>query len=212
MNRRLLATVSKSQSSPRILAGVILKRNPIVLRDPTSFEKAYADYRREFTQETSAPYNSDYFEAELRNGPSKSSKSKSSSSASTAVGEESKVKYMERDGDDTDQSRLDRLMSRSLYLTVREGVAGKWVFPCSPVEGEESLVEVCASDLCGLVKFNGDIYLNFGTRPLDEVYGSSLGRKWVFGLSVMHLWDTMEVRMRKLVAIRFVSSVIIRIQ
>jgi hypothetical protein len=146
MFRRAFSTAAATTTPaarPCIMAGVILKRNPIVVRDPTSFEKAYADYRRESIHQASAPYNADYFEAELRNSPSKTSKDKSSASNSGSA-EDSSVRYMERKGDDSDRTRLDRLMTRSLYLVTRQqnSPTGKWTFPQGIVEAEESLVEV----------------------------------------------------------------------
>ena len=48
------------------------------------------------------------------------------------------------EGDElADRMRLDRQGGRTLYLVVRRGVGGEWMFPTGEVVGRESLYQVC---------------------------------------------------------------------
>lgn len=147
---RRFASLASNKKQP-IYAGIILKRNPIVLRDPSDFEAAYSEYKRDNLLKTAAPYNADFFEAELRTG---SSRTQSSSKEKV----EDPVQYMERleeiDADNGGDTRLDRQMTRSLYLAVKQRTDGKWRFPFAAVKSEESLVEVRFCALYQYVLYN----------------------------------------------------------
>jgi large subunit ribosomal protein L46 len=128
MIRRCMAT----QSATRIAAGVILKRNPVILRAPNAFEEAYAGFA------ASAPtvaYDASFFESD-KTMPKRTDDSKMEqmpfaprSTVADAAG---------------DVKSLDRKLDRSVYLVVKKPRSHHaWQFPQGGIQADEALHEVC---------------------------------------------------------------------
>lgn len=55
------AATSSGSSSTKIISSLILSRPPVVLREPTSFEKAYHDYNRQLSEALQQPFPKDFY-------------------------------------------------------------------------------------------------------------------------------------------------------
>lgn len=136
---------------PEIKAGVIVKRAPLLLRQPTDYEIAYNNYQRQLSQQMDAPYRRDFFEAERMQRRVATQGDESSATQNDSH----RVDYTPRSDPkvDADQSRSDRMMDRSLFLVVRKPRdRHAWQFPQGKSEGEESLRQTAERELkeeCG---------------------------------------------------------------
>lgn len=52
---------SASSSSNKIISSLILSRPPVILREPSSFEKAYHDYNRQLSEALQQPFPKDFY-------------------------------------------------------------------------------------------------------------------------------------------------------
>lgn len=55
------AANASSSSSAKIISSLILSRPPIILREPTSFEKAYHEYNRQLSEALQQPFPKDFY-------------------------------------------------------------------------------------------------------------------------------------------------------
>ena len=164
------STTTTTTTQRTIKAGIILKRNPVLLRQPTDYEVAHHRFQSDvlFPQER-FPYRKDFFES-ARNNRKPSANAKGNQRKQSGVGHD------DDDGDDDDESskqnlvpyvsrelsqelaslplaeqrkRLDRELTRTLYLLVKKPRnQHAWQFPQGHVESDESLREVGCID-CG---------------------------------------------------------------
>ena len=151
---RSFATLSRRQHD--IKAGIILKRIPIVLRQPTDYEIAHHRYERHESYLKDAPYRPDFFESErIRRTPTASSLSDEDVQAQEAESKrENAVQYGDRSSSNNDSMQtLHRHLDRTLYLVVRKPRSQyAWQFPQGHVNEQESLREAAERELkeeCG---------------------------------------------------------------
>jgi large subunit ribosomal protein L46 len=126
--RRFIATAA--QPTTRIAAGIILKRNPVMLRTPTNFEVAHAQFRN---RDQGVPYNASFYESD-KTMPRRSSDA------------EAELPFISRvtDADaKRDEKSMERALDRSLYLVVKKNRSEHaWQFPQGGLEPNEALHEV----------------------------------------------------------------------
>ena len=142
--------------SPKIHVGLLLKRNPVILRDLTPFETSYYSYRHNLQQNEARPFNPKFY---IKKGTAAEPRWRAAQEAARKEAEETGAPYLpkqpreeelkdvklaerETEADRTnDVKSLNRALQRTLYLVVK-GKSG-WEFPASPLAGEELLHEVC---------------------------------------------------------------------
>ncbi|TKY88152.1 hypothetical protein EX895_002862 [Sporisorium graminicola] len=91
------ATSASSSSSTKIISSLILSRPPVVLREPSSFEKAYHEYNRQLSEALQQPFPKDFYfkkgsAAEKRFEEDQTSSPQGFSAIATAAGSASKGK------------------------------------------------------------------------------------------------------------------------
>ncbi|KAJ3052159.1 54S ribosomal protein L17 mitochondrial [Rhizophlyctis rosea] len=148
---RSLATAT---STPKIHVGLLLKRNPVILRDLTPFETSYYSYRHNLIQNEARPFNPKFY---IKKGTAAEPRWHAAQEAARKEAEETgapyfpkqpreeelkDVKLAERETEAdraNDVKSLNRALQRTLYLVVK-GESG-WEFPATPLTGEELLHE-----------------------------------------------------------------------
>lgn len=94
---------SASSSSIKIISSLILSRPPVILREPTSFEKAYHEYNRQLSEALQQPFPKDFyfkkgsaaekrFEEDQASSPQGFSAIAAAASGSASKGKSSKAK------------------------------------------------------------------------------------------------------------------------
>ncbi|TPX70821.1 hypothetical protein SpCBS45565_g01488 [Spizellomyces sp. 'palustris'] len=171
--KRYLATAAPS----KIRVGILLKRNPVILRKLTEFEHAYYTYRESLEQAESRPFHREFY---FKKGSTAEQRWLDAQDAAATAAERleggrtplvqprdeelagletaERVTEADKGGD---VKSLDRALERTLYLVVKKADNGSWEFPAGPLEGEEVLHEGA-------------------TRHLHSEVGSSL-ETWVVG-------------------------------
>ncbi|KAJ3040340.1 54S ribosomal protein L17 mitochondrial [Rhizophlyctis rosea] len=145
-----------TQTTPKIHIGILLKRNPILLRPLTPFETTYYTYRQSLSNSESRPFDKDFY---FRKGTAALDKWEAAQAQAQKNAERSGQPYVpvqvreeemakvnvasrETEADRSgDVGSLDRALERTVYLVVK-GEGGRWEFPAGPVDGEEFLHEV----------------------------------------------------------------------
>ncbi|KAJ3023235.1 54S ribosomal protein L17 mitochondrial [Thoreauomyces humboldtii] len=164
--KRCLATAaSASPTSSRSTAhvGILLKRDPVVLRDLTPFEHAYYAYRDSLEQGEARPFNPDFY---FKKGSSAEQRWTAAQQAAVPQRGEVKPRLVQpRDEEISnlaaasrvteadakkDMKSLNRALHRTLYLVTRKAsgpAKGKWELPSGRVEGDEVLREAADRSL-----------------------------------------------------------------
>ncbi|KAF9391189.1 54S ribosomal protein L17 mitochondrial [Podila verticillata] len=163
----------------RIIAGAVLSRQPLILRDLTPFEQEYFTYQKNLQRDNAAPFGAEFYfkkgsVAERRwkqqesersgNATSASSKGKEASSQleeelseeDRVAALESKIAFNDRvtEADRKNDVRsLERALARTLYLIVKKPrEQHAWQFPQGGVHVCENLQEAAGRELqeeCG---------------------------------------------------------------
>ncbi|KAG0040925.1 54S ribosomal protein L17 mitochondrial [Podila clonocystis] len=166
-------------NSNRIIAGAVLSRQPLILRDLTPFEQEYFTYQKSLERDNAAPFGAEFYfkkgsvaerrwkqqEAERSgNAISASSKGKETSSQleeelseeDRVAALESKIAFNDRvtEADRKNDTRsLERALARTLYLIVKKPrEQHAWQFPQGGVHVCENLQEAAGRELqeeCG---------------------------------------------------------------
>jgi hypothetical protein len=153
--RRFLAQ-SATTKNYKIKVGILCKRPPMLLRTPTPFESAYAHYQSSspLNHALQVPYNADFFVTERRFGSEKDSSADGGEGG--LMGNEDAVVRgaVERETGSSvkDVKRLDRSMTRSLYLVLQSATDGQWHFPQGGLQGEEALHEVRCESMAYILR------------------------------------------------------------
>ncbi|KAI3644206.1 hypothetical protein MP228_010370 [Amoeboaphelidium protococcarum] len=126
--------VHNKLNAPRIKAGVILKRPPLILREPSEFERIFAaQYRLPQQHQQAFKYDTTFFEGEDGAAKIKNAQQQALQSKDGVIADEELRETVERelskmdvksnprhnDQVDLDVHRLDRKLDRSLYLIVQ---------------------------------------------------------------------------------------------
>ena len=127
-----------SSSHPTISAGVLLKRPPILLRTPSTFETHYAQFSRQ--NSVSFGYNTEFFNLKINTDDDNDDKDASSKTNTKSVSNERHV-----NGDK--MQNLNREPSRSLYLLFKTD-SNDWTLPITAIGSYPSLHE-CIQDQLG---------------------------------------------------------------
>lgn len=155
--RRCLATAAPS--SPKTHVGILLKRDPVILRSLSEFEHAYYQYREALEQAESRPFSHEFY---FKKGSTAEQRWQAAQEAAAAAAERlengqpplvqprdeelSGLKRAERITEvdkKGDVRSLDRALDRTLYLVVkRPENEGSWELPAGALEDEEMLHEV----------------------------------------------------------------------
>lgn len=109
-----------------LFAGAIVKRNPIILRQPKPLELEYHLHTSKLMQINSIPYCTQFFEAD-RLLKSKATFIESAAAPACASDDEGALR------------RLDRKLYDALYLIIKRD---QWEFPYGPIQDHETLREV----------------------------------------------------------------------
>ncbi|KAG0342489.1 54S ribosomal protein L17 mitochondrial [Podila horticola] len=163
----------------RVIAGAVLSRQPLILRDLTPFEQEYFTYQKNLERDNAAPFGAEFYfkkgsvaerrwkqqEAERSgNAASASSKGKEVSSQleeelseeDRVAALESKIAFNDRvtEADRKNDVRsLERALARTLYLIVKKPrEQHAWQFPQGGVHVCENLQEAAGRELqeeCG---------------------------------------------------------------
>ncbi|KAF9425366.1 54S ribosomal protein L17 mitochondrial [Podila epigama] len=160
----------------RIVAGAVVSRQPLILRDLTPFEKEYFTYQKSLERDNAAPFGAEFYfkkgsvaerrwkqqEAE-RLGTSAQSSASESESGVDELSEEDRVASLENkiafndrvtEADQkNDVHSLERALTRTLYLIVKKPrEQHAWQFPQGGVHVCENLQEAAGRELqeeCG---------------------------------------------------------------
>ena len=128
------------------MVGVLLKRNPVILRELTPFEQAYMIYRSDREQMESRPFDHTFY---FKKGSLAEKKwleaqqtieDEASGLKQPAEEELEKLQVASRstEADATSNTdTLDRSLDRTLYFVVEKN--GRWIFPQAPVASDELL-------------------------------------------------------------------------
>jgi len=148
------------ESKYRIMAGAILRRNPLTLRAPSEFQKAYEDYREVIQAEYSrgvfdimTPHKQELLRME---SGEKGTQAKVRNDRPVVLSEELHERYQLAE---KNPRSLMRKLDRKLYLVVQDELGG-WRFPSWPVASSETpihrLVAQNLSDLLGINSVESD--------------------------------------------------------
>ncbi|KAJ3299412.1 54S ribosomal protein L17 mitochondrial [Borealophlyctis nickersoniae] len=183
LSRRTLATTS---SPSKIHVGVLLKRDPVVLRDLTEFEEAYYRFRQGLERSEARPFNKTFH---IKKGTSAEARwiaaQEAAAKAAEAMGvkdpslaplvqpREAELKgvafspRVTKADEDGAVTSLDRQLQRTLYLVVKGKGKGKWEFPAGELRGEELLHEAAPRQLGDEVGTAMDTWF-VGTAPVGH--------------------------------------------
>ncbi|KAI8818519.1 uncharacterized protein EV422DRAFT_551194 [Fimicolochytrium jonesii] len=155
--KRHLATAAPS--TPHV--GILLKRNPIILRTLSEFEHAYLAYRDSLEHSESRPFDPSFYFKKGSTAEKRWVDAQEQQAETVTVEEGEKIPLVQpRDELSTDEiaprrtkadevrdmKSLDRALERTLYLVVKRKDGG-WRFPAGKLEGQEVLSEGAARHL-----------------------------------------------------------------
>ncbi|KAI8917074.1 39S mitochondrial ribosomal protein L46-domain-containing protein [Powellomyces hirtus] len=173
--RRCLATAAGASQKPHV--GILLKRDPIILRQLTEFEHAYYAYRDSIEQGESRPFNPEFY---FKKGSTAEQRWLAAQESATEKTPSGKLRIVQPRDEEVgsldaanrateadakkDMKSLDRALDRTLYLVVKRAAGpmkGTWQLPSGALEADEVLHDGA-------------------TRHLHEEVGSAL-ETWVVG-------------------------------
>lgn len=189
--RNASTAASSLSNSYRVVAGIVLARNPIITRDPTPFEEEYYAYQQRLEDEAAAPFPTDFYfkkgsvaekkwleqEAErkqrLKTGKVANKAPESSQEEDTASGQQTEEIFTlaprRSKADETnDMKALDRAMQRTLYLIVKKPrEQHAWQFPQGGLEKDEHLHQAAFRELTEECGEDIDVWL-VGRAPIGH--------------------------------------------
>jgi large subunit ribosomal protein L46 len=152
------STVASSASNSTVKVGLLLRRNPLILRELTEFERAYYKYREDKLRKEARHFDHEFYfkkgsvaeqrwlQAQKAVGadPLRPSPTRSHSEelAVALAGLAERTTEADSKGD---EASLDRRLDCTLYLAceIADSKSGsKWVLPDGSLQGEELLHEV----------------------------------------------------------------------
>ncbi|KAJ3332507.1 hypothetical protein HDU76_014008 [Blyttiomyces sp. JEL0837] len=152
-----------SQASPsKISVGLLVKRNPVVLRDFSQFESFYYKYREDIDREVARNFQHDFYfkkgslaeqrwlkaQSDAGSEPSRPHPTRAHdedllSAIKALASRKSKADV------EGDVKSLDRDLQRSLYLLVQSKKLDSWILPAGEIEDKELLHEAADRVLQG---------------------------------------------------------------
>ncbi|CAG8598400.1 2456_t:CDS:2, partial [Acaulospora colombiana] len=169
----------------RIVAGIVLTRSPVILRDPHPFEREYYLYQQRLEQIHAPPFPVDFYfkkgsvaEKKWREKRERE-KVESLSAFGASKGDLKSEKFDDESSDEgvkiasrvtladmkNDVKSLDRVLQRTLYLIVKKPRdEHSWQFPQGGVEKPETLLQTATRELKEECGSNMDIWF-VGRRP-----------------------------------------------
>ncbi|KAJ3173602.1 54S ribosomal protein L17 mitochondrial [Geranomyces variabilis] len=163
ISRRYLATASAAAAASPPYVGILLKRNPVILRQLTEFEHAYYAYRDSIQQGEARPFNPEFYfkkgsTAEQRWFAAQESAVEKTPSGTIQLVQprEEELSALETASRTTaadaagDMKSLDRALDRTLYLVVRRASGprkGEWQLPSGQIKDDELLHEAATRHL-----------------------------------------------------------------
>ncbi|CAG8630073.1 9952_t:CDS:2 [Acaulospora morrowiae] len=169
----------------RIVAGIVLTRSPVILRDPHPFEREYYLYQQRLEQIHAAPFPIDFYfkKGSVAEKRWKEKRERERIETLSSFGirqiELKQENADEETGDEdvtiasritpadvnNDHKSLDRALQRTLYLIVKKPRdKHSWQFPQGGVEKPETLLQTATRELKEECGDNMDIWF-VGRRP-----------------------------------------------
>ncbi|KAJ3163451.1 54S ribosomal protein L17 mitochondrial [Geranomyces michiganensis] len=161
-SRRLLATTTTTTNSPPHV-GILLKRNPVILRPLTDFEHAYYAYRDSLQQGEARPFDPEFYFKKGSTAEQRWFAAQETAVEKTPQGTVRLVQPREEElatletasrttaaDEARDMKSLDRALDRTLYLVVRRAAGprkGEWQLPSGQMQGDELLHEAATRHL-----------------------------------------------------------------
>lgn len=145
-------------SSRKIIASLILQRNPITIAPLSDFEREYKQYQENIKMEqTRGTFNIKNSLNEVRQTSSTDAKNSLLQSELEASIRDAEREY---EAFKTDQQSLNRALERILYLTVRDTESNQWRLPYQLYQStlDNGLHETGKRTLVGLISKTSEIY------------------------------------------------------